>query len=43
MKFFKVPLTRHHYLRLAHMGRPPTKLGAEEEADLPPQFQKKKA
>ena len=34
-----VPLTRENYLEIAYMGNPPIELDAEEEFDLPEQFQ----
>jgi len=40
MKRFNLPLTRQQYIELAFLGDKP-KLGAEEEAGLPEQFQLK--
>ena len=40
MRLNEVPLTRETYLNLAYMGNPPKKLGPEEEAELPDQFQR---
>lgn len=34
-----IPETRENYLEIAYMGTPPEELDAEEEAQLPPQFQ----
>jgi hypothetical protein len=39
MNEHKIPLTRENYLEIAYMGTPPTELDAEEEAELPEQFQ----
>jgi hypothetical protein len=39
MRRYNMPMTREKYLELAYMGSPPEELGAEEEANLPPQFQ----
>jgi|HubBroStandDraft_4_1064222.scaffolds.fasta_scaffold1488032_1 hypothetical protein len=39
MKEEKLPMTREQYLALAYMGNPPEPLSAEEEAELPEQFQ----
>jgi hypothetical protein len=39
MKAEKLPMTRDQYLALAYMGNPPETLSAEEEAELPEQFQ----
>jgi hypothetical protein len=40
MKRYGMPMTREKYIALAYMGdRLPDELGAEEEANLPPQFQ----
>tara|TARA_R110000822_G_scaffold89623_3_gene207439 strand:+ start:575 stop:700 length:126 start_codon:yes stop_codon:yes gene_type:complete len=41
MKRLNLPLTRDQYLELAFLGEIPDELGAEEEADLPEQFQTK--
>lgn len=41
MKESGIPMTRENYLELAYMGDPPEKLSAEEEADLPEEFQLK--
>lgn len=38
LKKNKIPLTRQNYLEIAYMGDPPEKLGAEEEADIPPEI-----
>jgi integrase len=35
MRHFNLPVTRDDYLNLAHLGRPPEQLSAEEEAELP--------
>lgn len=40
MKANDVPLTRENYLNLAYMGDPPEELSAEEESELPTQFQR---
>lgn len=40
MKRFNLPITREQYIELAFLGDKP-KLGAEEEASLPEQFQLK--
>jgi hypothetical protein len=34
-----LPMTRENYLYIAYFGCPPEELGAELEAELPPQFQ----
>lgn len=34
-----IPATRENYLEVAYMGTPPDELSAEEEAELPEQFQ----
>jgi hypothetical protein len=39
MKQSKIPMTRENYLELAYLGNPPEKLDAEQEAELPEQFQ----
>jgi len=39
MKKHNKPLTREKYLELAYLGDPPAELSAEEEAELPEQFQ----
>jgi len=39
MKRMGIPLTRENYLDVAYFGNPPDKLSAEEEAELPDQFQ----
>ena len=36
---YNIPLTRENYLDLAYMGDVPEELSAEEEADLPEEFQ----
>lgn len=36
---FNIPLTRENYLDLAYMGDVPEELSAEEEAELPEEFQ----
>jgi hypothetical protein len=42
MREHKMPMTREKYIELAYMGeRSPDELGAEEEANLPPQFQRR--
>ncbi|MGB8630157.1 MAG: hypothetical protein WCD69_12315 [Xanthobacteraceae bacterium] len=38
MRRFNIPLTRQNYLDLAHMGKVPDPLGAEEEAELLPEM-----
>jgi len=40
MKRNQTPETRENYLEIAFMGTPPEELDAEEEAELPPQFQR---
>lgn len=40
MKKAGAPLTRDEYLRWAFVGNPPAELDGEEEAALPPEFQK---
>ena len=39
MKQHDVPVTRENYLDVAYLGNPPEELSAEEEAELPEQFQ----
>jgi len=39
MKEHNLPLTREKYLELAYFGNPPEQLSAEEEAELPEEFQ----
>jgi hypothetical protein len=39
MKRFHIPETRENYLVLAYMGNPPDELSAEQELELPRQFQ----
>jgi hypothetical protein len=39
MRSLNLPITREDYLNLAHLGRPPRQLSAEEEADLPKEIQ----
>lgn len=39
MKKYGLPLTREKYLEMAYLGKPPTQLSAEEEAEIPEQFQ----
>lgn len=39
MKAEKLPMTRANYLALAYLGNPPAELSAEQEAELPEQFQ----
>ena len=34
-----IPATRENYLELAYMGDPPEELSAEQELELPVQFQ----
>ena len=41
MKKNNVPLTRENYLDYAYLGNPPDQLTAEEEAELPEEFQMK--
>ena len=41
MKRLNLPMTRDQFLELAFLGETPDELGAEEEADLPEQFQTK--
>ena len=36
---FNIPLTRQNYLDLAYMGDVPEELSAEEEAEIPEEFQ----
>lgn len=36
---FNIPLTRQNYLDLAYMGDVPEELTAEEEAEIPEEFQ----
>ena len=38
---FNIPLTRENYLDLTYMGDVPGELSAEEEAELPEEFQTK--
>ena len=40
MKKENVPLTRDNYLAFAYLGNPPEELSAEEESQLPKEFQK---
>jgi hypothetical protein len=40
MKKNNLPLTREKYLEMAYLGNPPAELDAEEEAELPREFQK---
>jgi hypothetical protein len=40
MRLCGMPMTRERYLEVAYMGSPPEELGAEEEANLPLQFQR---
>lgn len=40
MKEAKLPMTRDQYLALAYFGNPPEPLSAEQEAELPKEFQK---
>jgi hypothetical protein len=40
MKRAKAPLTLENYLHWAYLGNPPAKLDAEQEAELPEQFQR---
>jgi len=39
MQEHKIALTRENYLDVAYMGTPPEELDAEEELELPEQFQ----
>lgn len=39
MKKHHYPMNRETYLNLAYMGNPPEELCAEEEAQIPEQFQ----
>ena len=39
MKQHDIPLTRENYMDVAYLGNPPKELSAEEEAELPEQFQ----
>ncbi len=39
MKAEKLPMTRAQYLALSYLGNPPAQLSAEQEAELPEQFQ----
>jgi hypothetical protein len=39
MKAEGLPMTRAQYLALAYLGNPPAELSAEQEAELPEQFQ----
>ena len=39
MKHRGIPETRENYLALAYLGNPPKELSAEQEAELPEQFQ----
>jgi hypothetical protein len=39
MKKHGIPMTRENYLDVAYMGTPPEVLDAEEEMNLPEQFQ----
>ena len=39
MKQHDIPLTRENYLDVAYLGNPPEELSAEQEAELPEQFQ----
>jgi hypothetical protein len=41
MKRHNIPMTRENYLDVAYMGNPPEVLDAEEEYNLPEQFQLK--
>jgi hypothetical protein len=40
MRYYSIPVTRENYLELAYMGEVPEELGAEVEAELPPEIQK---
>jgi hypothetical protein len=40
MRRYGIPETREEYLQLAYMGDPPAELNAEQEANLPLQFQR---
>ena len=35
MKHYGAPMTRQEYLNLAHLGKPPSTLDPESEAELP--------
>lgn len=39
MKHHVIPETRKNYLALAYLGNPPDELSAEQELELPVQFQ----
>ena len=39
MKLHGIPETRENYLHLAYLGNPPDELCAEQELELPRQFQ----
>jgi hypothetical protein len=39
MKRHGIPETRENYLALAYVGEPPDELSAEQELELPRQFQ----
>ena len=39
MRHQGIPITRENYLMLAFMGRPPTELHPEQEAELPAELQ----
>jgi len=39
MKQHDVPVTRENYLDVAYLGNPPEELSAEEQAELPEEFQ----
>jgi hypothetical protein len=39
MEQHNIPLTRENYIDVAFMGTPPEELDAEEEMNLPEQFQ----
>jgi len=39
MRHQGIPITRENYLMLAFMGRPPTELHPEHEAELPAELQ----
>jgi hypothetical protein len=43
MKHFNMPMTREAYLDFAYLGEPPAELSAEQEANLPAEFQNRDA
>jgi len=42
MRKNRIKMTRKNYLNIAYFGNPPKRLSAEEEMDLPEQFQLKR-